>query len=187
VTWIDIVLAIVVGLSVLSGLKAGFARVGIGFVATLAGIFVGFWCYGIPAEYVRDYVSSKALANLIGFFLIFAAILLLGSLVGRVLASLFKWVGLSWLDRLLGAAFGFVRGVIIAVAIVTVVLACAPKPPPPSIVDSRSVPYVIEASNILAAATPHEIKDAFHETKDRVKRIWSEQVKPKKELHRENV
>jgi membrane protein required for colicin V production len=187
VTWIDIVLGIVVALSVLSGIRAGFARVGVGFVATLAGIFVGFWFYGIPAAYVRDYVSSKALANLIGFFLIFAAILLLGSLIGRLLAKLFKWIGLSWFDRLLGAAFGFVRGIVIAVAIVTVVLACAPIPPPPSITDSRSMPYVIEASNILAAATPHEIKDAFRETKDKVKQIWSDHLKPKKELHRENV
>jgi len=186
-TWIDLVLAVVVGLSVLSGIRAGFARVGVGFVATIVGIFIGFWCYGIPAAYVRDYVSSKALANLIGFFLIFAAVLLLGSLIGRLLAALFKWIGLSWFDRLLGAGFGFVRGVVIAVAIVTVVLACAPSPPPAAIVDSRAMPYVLEASDILAAATPHEIKDAFRDTKDRVKKIWSDHLKPKKELHRENV
>lgn len=185
--WIDIVLALVVGLSIFFGFKAGFARVGVGFAATIVGIFAGFWCYGIAADYVRDYVNSKALANLIGFLVIFIAILVIGALLGRLLAKLFKWIGLSWFDRLLGAAFGFVRGVVIAVAMVTVLLACAPAPPPPSIVDSRSMPYVIEASDILSAATPHEIKDAFRETKDKVKRIWSDHLKTKPELRRENV
>lgn len=171
--WIDLLLAIVVGFSVLSGFMAGFARVGVGFIAAIAGIFVAFWSYGIAAGYVVDYVNSRTIANLIGFFLIFTAIMLLGALVGRLLGTLFKWIGLSWFDRLLGAAFGFVRGAVIAVAVITVLLAFAPSPPPAAIVESKTMPYVIDASNILALATPHEIKDAFQETKEKVKKRWS--------------
>ena len=185
--WIDVLLLLVIGFSVLSGFRAGFARVGVGFAAAIAGIFIGFWCYGIAANYVLDYVSSRAVANLIGFFLIFTGILLLGALAGRLLAMLFKWIGLSWLDRMLGAGFGFVRGVVIAVAFTTVLLAFAPNPPPRSVVESKAMPYVIDASNILAAATPHEIKDAFRDTRDKVKRIWFEHVKPKPQLRREDV
>jgi membrane protein required for colicin V production len=136
VNWIDILLLLVIVFSVLSGLTAGFARVGVGFIATLLGIFFGFWCYGIVAAYVLDYVSSRAVANLIGFFTIFVIISLLGAIVGRILAKFFKWVGLSWFDRLLGGAFGVVRGVIIAVALVTVLMAFAPSPPPRSVTDS---------------------------------------------------
>src|SRR5690349_1186108 len=151
--WIDLLLLAVVGFSVLSGFSAGFARTGVGFAATVLGILIGFWTYGIAANYVLDYVSSRAIANLIGFFLIFTGIVLLGALVGRLLAMLFKWIGLSWFDRLLGGAFGIVRGIVMAVAVTTVLLAFAPNPPPRSIVESRTMPYVIDASNILAAAT----------------------------------
>ena len=178
--WLDILLAVVVGLSIIAGFRAGLARGGVGFAATLAGIFLGFWCYGIAAGYVRPYVSSKALANLIGFFVIFAAVLLLGSVVGLLLAKLFKWMGLSWFDRLMGGAFGLARGAVIATAMVTVLLACAPKPPPGWIVDSKALPYVIEASNIVAAATPREIKEAFRETQEKVKKIWSDHLKPQR-------
>jgi uncharacterized membrane protein required for colicin V production len=80
--------------------------VGVGFIATLLGIFFGFWCYGLVASYFLDYVSSRAIANLIGFFVIFITISLLGAIVGRILGKFFKWVGLSWVDRLLGGAFG---------------------------------------------------------------------------------
>jgi membrane protein required for colicin V production len=125
---------------------------------------------------VADYVSSRGVANLIGFLLVFGAFVLAGALVGRILANLFKWVGLSWLDRLLGAAFGFVRGAVIAVALVTVILAFAPVPPPPSIVQSKTLPYVIDTSSVLAAVTPHEVKDAFRETKEKVKKMWEDHV-----------
>jgi len=174
VNWIDILLVLVIGFSILSGFTAGFARVGVGFIATLLGIFLGFWCYGIAAAYVLDYVSSRAIANLIGFFVIFIAVVLVGAVVGQLLAKLFKWIGLTWLDRLLGAGFGFVRGVVIAVALVTVLLAFAPSPPPRSVLDSKLMPYTLDASNILAALTPREVKDDFRDTKEKVKKAWAE-------------
>jgi membrane protein required for colicin V production len=186
-SWVDVVLGVVLGGSVLSGLMAGFARAGVSFIATLTGIFAGFWCYGIAGDYVADYVVSRQLANLIGFFLIFIGVVLLGALAGRLLAMLFKWVGLSWFDRLLGGAFGLVRGMVIAVAIVTVLMACSPKPPPPALVNSRIMPYVLGAANILAVATPHEIKDAFYDAKDKVTKLWLERGTPNGGLKRQDL
>ncbi len=172
--WIDLLLLLVVGVSVLSGFMAGFARVSVGFAATLVGIFCGFWFYGIAAAHVLDYVSSRGVANLIGFFAIFGGILMLGAIVGHILAKLFKWVGLSWLDRLLGGAFGLARGALIAVALVTVLLAFAPAPPPASVAESKWLPYMAGVSNVLAAMTPREIKEGFRETKDKAQKIWSD-------------
>jgi membrane protein required for colicin V production len=177
VNWIDLLLLLVIVFSALSGLMAGFARVGVGFIATILGIFFGFWCYGIVAAYFLDYVSSRAVANLIGFFLIFVSISLLGAIVGWLLAKLFKWVGLSWLDRLLGGAFGVVRGVLIAVALVTVLMAFAPSPPPQSIVGSKLMPSLAGASDFFAAMTPHEIKDAFRDAKEKADKVWSEHTR----------
>ena len=175
--WVDVLLLLVVGMSVLSGFAAGFARVGVGFIATVVGIFCGFWFYGLAAGYVLDYVSSRGVANLIGFFVVFLGIVVLGAIVGRLLAKFFKWIGLSWFDRLLGGAFGFVRGMLIVVALVTVLVAFAPTPPPKSITESKLMPYVIDASNFLAAVTPHEIKDAFRDTKEQVQKIWAEHTR----------
>jgi membrane protein required for colicin V production len=172
--WLDLLVLIVIGASVLTGLAAGFARVGIGFIAMIVGLFGGFWFYGIVAAYVFDYVNSRAIANLIGFFVIFFGVMIIGAIVGRILAKFFKWVGLSWLDRLLGGAFGLVRGLVIAAGMVTVLLAFAPSPPPASVVDSKLLPYVINVSQIFAALTPREIKDSFYTTKDKVKAVWTE-------------
>lgn len=179
--WIDLVLLVVIGASALAGLAAGFARVGVGFAAMIVGLFGGFWFYGIVAAYVLDYVNSRAIANLIGFFVIFLGVMIVGAVVGRILAKFFKWVGLSWLDRLLGGAFGLVRGFVIAAGMVTVLLAFAPSPPPASVVNSKMMPYVIDVAELFAALTPHEIKDAFYATKDKVKTAWTQHTTRKPE------
>ena len=71
------------------------------------------------------------LLAILAFLVVYPVLmLLLGALIGRLLASLFRWIGLSWFDRMLGTAFGFVRGVLVAIALVTVLLAFAPAPPP---------------------------------------------------------
>ncbi|HLG99026.1 MAG TPA: CvpA family protein [Bryobacteraceae bacterium] len=172
--WIDLVLISVLGLSVLTGLAAGFARVGVGFIAALVGIFVGFWSYGVAGAYVLDYVSSRQMANLIGFCAIFFGFVILGAIVGRILAKFLKWAGLSWFDRLLGGAFGMVRGFVICAAMATVLLAFAPSPPPRSVVDSKLLPYITDVAGVLAAMTPHDIKDSFRDAQEKVQKAWSE-------------
>ena len=142
-------------------------------------MFLGFWTYGIAGGYVLDYVSSRPVANLIGFFLVFFGVVLLGAVIGRLVAKLFKWIGLSWFDRLLGAGFGALRGLLIAIALTTVLMAFSPSPPPRSLVDSKVMPWVVDASAVLSYLTPHEVKDAFHDTQEKVKRIWQDQLNRK--------
>ena len=115
---LDLLLILIVGGSVVGGFMAGFARAGVGFLAAVAGVLFGFWFYGIPAAWIRRYVESPTLSNLAGFLVVFLACVLLGALIGKLLAKLLKWTGLSWLDRLMGAGFGLVRGAVAAVALV---------------------------------------------------------------------
>ncbi len=177
---LDIILVILIGASVVTGFMAGFARVGIGFLATMTGLLFGFWFYGIPAEWFHRHVKSVTLSNLMGFFLVFFACILVGSLIAKLLSKLFKWTGLSWLDRLLGGIFGFVRGALIAVAFVAVLLAFTPKPLPTWMVDSAVLPYAIDASDVCADLAPSAIKDAFRESMHDIQILWQEQLKKKK-------
>ena len=178
---LDILLAIVVGASTVTGFLAGFARVGIGFIAAIAGVLFGFWFYGIPAEWIHRHISSEAASNLLGFFAVFFAFTIFGALIGKLLSNLFKWTGLSWLDKLLGGAFGLVRGALIAVAFVAVLLAFSPKPLPNWMVDSRALPYAIDASNLCADLAPIQIREAFEESMFDIRKAWERtKKKPRK-------
>jgi membrane protein required for colicin V production len=177
VSLLDLLVAIIMGASVAAGFVAGFARVGIGFVAAILGVVFGFWFYGIPAGWVHQYVKSVTVSNLIGFLLVFWMFLVAGALLAKLCSKFFKWTGLSWLDRLLGGAFGLVRGAVIAVAIIAVLLAFTPKPMPNWMVQSQVLPYAMEASSAISALAPNTIKNAFRESMYELRRLWDEQFR----------
>jgi len=171
---LDFLLVLIVAWSVIAGFLAGLTRVGIGFAATLAGILFGFWFYYIPAGWIHNFITSTTASNLIGFFAVFVFFVMAGAIVGKILSRALKLVGLSFFDRLGGAAFGFVRGTILVVAVVTVITAFSPTTPPKLLVNSKVMPYAAEAANVMAMVAPRSLKDAYHDSLKKLKRIWSE-------------
>jgi len=184
VSLLDLLIVIIVGASVAAGFLAGFARVGIGFLAAILGVVFGFWFYGVPANWVHHYLRSVAVSNLIGFVLVFWAFLAAGALLAKLTSKVFKWTGLTWLDRLLGGAFGLVRGALIASALIAVLLAFTPKPMPNWMVKSQVLPYAMEASNAIASLAPNAIKNAFRESMLELRRVWNEQLIESREQFR---
>lgn len=174
--WLDILLILIFAASVVGGLVKGFAKVGIGFAATVVALLAGLWFYGTAAALFLPYVSHKGIANFLGFLLIFGAIVLIGAIVGKLLDLLFKFAGLTWLDRLLGGVFGVLRGMVFAIAVVLALLAFSPKPPPRSVVDSRFAPYVIDAAHICAAIAPHEVSEGVRESYEKVRDAWERAI-----------
>ena len=174
---LDLLLIAIVGGSVVLGFLAGFARTGIGFLAAVTGVLFGFWFYGIPAAWIHRFVGSEAFSNLVGFLVVFVACVALGGLIGKLLAKLFKWTGLSWLDRMLGAGFGLVRGGVAAVAFVSVLMAFTPKPVPNWMTGSLVLPYAIDASNFAASLAPRVLKDSVRETAREIHQAWEDQVR----------
>jgi membrane protein required for colicin V production len=172
VSLLDLLVVIVIGSSVAAGVVAGFARVSIGFLAAIIGVVFGFWFYGVPALWIHRYLHSVALSNLIGFLLVFWVILAIGALFAKVTSKLFKWTGLSWLDRLLGGAFGLVRGALIAVVM------------PNWMVKSQVLPYAMEASNAIASLAPNAVKNAFRESTLELRRVWDQQLVESREQFR---
>src|SRR5690242_13606199 len=136
--WLDLVLLLILAGSIASSFARGFTREVIGLAAAVAGLFCGLWFYRMAATPLRPYVGSPEAANLVGFLLIFATAILVGWVLSLLTGMMMKAVGLSWLDRLLGAAFGVARGVIVCVAVITALVAFWPgrdaKSPPQAVV-----------------------------------------------------
>ncbi len=163
-TWFDIVLFLVLLSSIVSGLRAGVARVAVGLVATVAGIVAGFWFYRMVAVQLTPYIGQNIdLANLLGFLLIFSGVLVLGAIVAAILSRLFAWVGLSWFDHLLGGAAGIVRGVLVIAVLVDVIVAFVPAPTQAFLDNSRVLPYTNQLSGWLMDIAPRELKDSFEQ------------------------
>jgi membrane protein required for colicin V production len=172
--WLDIVLLIVLAGSVLSSLRKGLTREIIGLVSVVLALIFGVWFYGMAGAILLPYVSSRWVANLGGFAMVFIAVMLTGSVVSFVVGKVLKVSGLSWVDRLLGAAFGALRALLIATAMLTALMAFAPAgKPPAAVVDSKLAPYVVDASRLCAAMAPHELKEGFRRTYEQVRSAWN--------------
>jgi len=177
VNLLDILLILIIGTSVFAGFVTGFAKVGIGFAATICGLLFGFWFYTTPAAFFRTYITSTTVSNVLGFLVIFLVIEVLGALIAAIVFRFFRWTGLSFFDKILGAAFGFVRGALIGVGFVAVLLAFSPRPVPNWMVDSQLLPYAVDASNMLAAMAPRALTDGFHSALAEIRKDWDEQLK----------
>jgi membrane protein required for colicin V production len=172
--WLDAVLLFIIALAVIHGFRKGLSRQVIGLVSVVVAIVLGLWTYGIAGHWLEPYVSSPRAAKFAGFALVFIGVMIAGGIVGYVVHKFLKFTGLSFFDRLLGAAFGVVRGTLIAVALILGIMAfSAEGKPPASVVDSRVAPYAVHAARVFAAMAPHEMREGFHRTYDQVKSAWS--------------
>jgi membrane protein required for colicin V production len=173
VNWLDILLIAVLAFSTLQSFRKGFSREIIGLAAALLALVLGMWFYGLAGSFVAPYVGSQQMANLAGFLLVVLAVLLLGAMVGWIVRRLLGVIGLSFFDRLLGAAFGFARGLLVTIALLTAFIAFGPRAEadttPSPVVHSRIAPYILEASRFFVAIAPMDLKQSFRKHYARIK------------------
>ena len=170
INWFDVVLAVIIVASAIAGLRTGFARVVVGLIALVVGFLAGFWCYRLVAVKLQPWISSAGAANVTGFLIIFVGVLLAGAILAAVLSTLFKWVGLSWFNHLLGGAAGFVRGILLIAVLANVLVAFAPSPTPLYLQTSRVLPYAEYLASALAELAPQQLKDSFNQQMENLKR-----------------
>ena len=111
-TWFDYGVLTVLGLSLLLGALRGLVREMVSLAGWIAAFVLATAFSGIVAVQMPESLGPL-LSGLLGFLLIFIGVLLASGMLGLVLSLLVRAVGLGFLDRLLGAAFGVVRGVAI--------------------------------------------------------------------------
>lgn len=172
--WLDFVLALILIASVIAGFRRGLSGQIIGLITGVLALLLSIWFYGTAGYYLLPYVSSRTMANAGGFALVFCGVLLLGALVSFVVGKFLRATGLSILDHLVGAAFGLLRGLVFAIAIVMGAMAFSRgQAPPKAIVDSSMAPYVVDAARMFAAMAPHDLKEGYRRTYAQVKSAWS--------------
>lgn len=176
--WLDVLLLVLIAGSAAAAFAKGITREVIGVLSVIGAVVLGAWFYGTAGGWLEPYVSSRGVANLCGFLMVFFGVMLLGGLLAALLARMLHLTGLSVMDRLLGLVFGAVRGLLLAVALVMAFMAFTPGiSPPKAVVESRLAPYVVEAADLMAAIAPHELKDGFRKNYEQVQSKWKDTLK----------
>lgn len=176
--WLDVVLALVLLISMAMSFRRGFTREIISLASSVFAFVLGMWFYGLAGSFIEPYVGSHRGANLIGFCLVVAGVLILGGLAGWIVSRFLKTIGLSFVDRLLGAAFGLVRGLLVTTALLTAFIAFGPHVDSgvasSAVIHSQIAPYLLEASRYGVAIAPMDLKQRFRKYYTQVKEEWQQ-------------
>lgn len=93
----------------------------ISLLSWLAAFVLAQWFAPAVAHWLPISSTNEALRYGLGFLIVFVGTIFAGSLIAFVVKKLVAAVGLSPADRMLGAAFGVARGVVVLLALTVVV------------------------------------------------------------------
>ena len=117
-TTFDYVVIGIVTVSLLLGLWRGVVGELVALAAWGIGIFAGLEHGAAAGQAIYAGVSDPTMRLLAGCVTVFVGVLLAMSLIGMVVRSMVKALGLTLSDRLLGAVFGFARGMLMIIVLV---------------------------------------------------------------------
>jgi len=115
---LDWILVGIAGLSLLLGIFRGIVRE----ILALTTWVVSIWLareYGlVVGGSLGIWSGSEQISNLVGVSLVFIVVFLALALLGRLIYKQFRISGLTLLNRVFGAVFGILRGLILGVLLV---------------------------------------------------------------------
>ena len=119
--WVDIGFAAFLLLSVVVGLLRGVVFELLSLAGWFAAYFAALWFTPTLQAHVPIGTPGSTLNHGASFALVFFGALIVWSLGARLIRALIRATPLSPLDRLLGAGFGLLRGLVVLLVVATVV------------------------------------------------------------------
>jgi membrane protein required for colicin V production len=165
--WIFVVILIT---SIISSILKGFAREAISLASIVVGLLLASWFYPWAGAFYAAFVKTNDIAWLLGFMTIFLGCVIAGAVIGWLVNRLIKITSLQWFDRLLGAAFGLIRGWLVGAVLFLMLTAFPVKLV--SIEKAQFAPYLLAGARVLAIFTPKELKAKFLEGYRKVESLW---------------
>src|SRR5688572_12084490 len=160
--------------SIVTSTMKGFVRELLGLASIVLAFLFGSWFYRDAAPLFKDVVKSENLALFFGFFIVFLGTLLVGSLAIWLITRFVKFARLQWFDRLLGAAFGLIRGWVLASILLLGLTSFGVQED--RVRSSQLAPYLLPGARVIAVFTPTELKARFLNGYRAVEQWWREQA-----------
>ena len=113
--WIDIAILAVIGISTLISLMRGFFKEAISLVVWFAAFFIASTFY-LNVATLLTRISQELMRNAAAIAILFISTLILGALINYLIGQLVRKTGLTGTDRVLGLAFGALRGALVVSA-----------------------------------------------------------------------
>jgi membrane protein required for colicin V production len=147
-----------------SSLVIGYWRGAIRTLLGLAGLVGGFLLaqgnYLQLANWMHDkhWVRAGLTANAVAFCALFALVVTGAHLLARMLHSAIRKSGLGYADRIVGGAFGLLRGAVIVIALLLIPVSFAPQSK--MMATSILTPYFLGVAHDVSFLLPRSLRFA---------------------------
>jgi len=156
-TIVDWIIVVVVAAAVLVGIARGFFRSAFSLAGLIVGLALASWNYWRLAAVFKPLIHSVEICDAIAFLLIAFVVMAIAAILGSLLAKLFEKVGLGCLDRMAGAVFGFIEGMIFVTLCILVTVAFFPQTA--WLTDARLPRYFFGALHVSIRVSPPQLSD----------------------------
>ena len=112
---LDIVVLLIIGVSAVRGLMRGMVDTLFSLAAWFLAFMAGKWGALMVAPMLPDSIVSASLRYFVAFALVFLVVLVGVLLLGHMLASMLRQMGLGGADKTLGGVVGLLKGGLIVI------------------------------------------------------------------------
>ena len=169
---LDGIVAVILVASVALAARKGFVKELLGLGSLVVGFLLGAWFYRAAAEPFKEVVKSENAALFLGFAVVFLGTLFVGILAIWLAQKLLKFAKIQWFDRLLGAAFGFIRGWVLGSIFFLALTSFGLQSD--RVKSSQLAPYFLPGARVMAVLVPYELRARFMVGYSAVEKWWRE-------------
>ena len=116
--WLDIVIIIVIAIPTFLGLKTGIIKASFSLAGLILGVILAGHYYVPLSEQLS--ALSLGIARIVAFAIILVGVWVIAILLSGLVERAVSMMLLGWINRLVGAVFGFVVGAILCSALLAI-------------------------------------------------------------------
>ncbi len=150
---LDIAILLILAFSVGSGLIKGLVKELFSLIGVVLSVLVALLVAPRFGLYLERWIEVESASYATALLLLFLGTLLVVAILGQLLTRLIEFAHLGFVNRLLGGAFGLVRGVLVGL-IVLVGLTLVLDAQTPLLATSRLAPFFAQAGRHIAPLLP---------------------------------
>jgi membrane protein required for colicin V production len=168
---LDIIILIIVGFCLVRGIFRGVIQEISSIIGVLAGFYAAYTYYPRLAPVLKHAIPDAAHLKIFAFLILFCGVFIVISLIGLLIKKLMKIVFMGWIDRILGAGFGLLKGALI---VSVLLLALTTFLPGQSRVIKHSVlaPHIMKIPETISRVTPKSMRKEFESNIKEIHAFW---------------
>jgi membrane protein required for colicin V production len=168
----DMLIIVVLAFCVIRGVFRGLIKELSSIVGVMAGFYAAYSYYPSIAGLLTHWMTGSAYVNIVGFLIIFCLVFFTVSVFGVVIKYLLNIAFMGWFDRMCGAAFGLIKGILIVAVLFILFTAFLPKGAA-FVKDSVLAPHVAVLAENMAKVVSKDMKRQFNSKIRELRRSWS--------------